>query len=114
MSQLSVQDWKTFLKARITQEQGKDQDALKVFEQLLKSNPNNPHLISSRAFALQRLGREDEAAASRLEAKYAVLGTSLSGAADDPEVWTTQLKSLLGETEKFEASGSVTAGLVAW
>jgi predicted Zn-dependent protease len=111
---LSLQEWKTFLKARITQEQGKDQDALKVFDQILASHPNDPHLIASRAFALQRLGREEESAASRLEAKYAVLGTSLVGAADQPDTWTAQLKSLVNEVDRFEASPAAAATMVAW
>jgi len=114
MDQLSLPEWKRFLKARIAQEQGKDQEALKTFEDLLAAHPNNAHLISSRAFALQRVGRDDEAAANRIEAKYATLGKSLVGEADDPEVWTAKLKSLLGDTEKFETSGTIASTLIVW
>ena len=114
MSELSLADWRRFLKARIQQEQGKDAEALKTFDELLASNPNNPHLISSRAFALQRLGRDDEAAAHRIEAKYAVLGNSLVGDADDPEVWAAQLKALLGESERFETTGAIGSTLIVW
>src|SRR4051812_39315070 len=66
MDQLSLDDWKHFLKARVVQEQGKDADALAVFDELLARHPNNSHLNASRAFALQRLGRTHEAAANLL------------------------------------------------
>ena len=108
--QLSVSEWKVFLKARIAQEQGKDQEALAVFDELLAAHPDNAHLVSSRAFALQRLGREEEAQASRIAAKYAALSKSLSGTADDPKAWTQSLNDLV---EKIDATDFSTK-LVAW
>ncbi len=114
MSELTVQEWKTFLKARIVQEKGKDAEALPVFDRLLAQHPNDPHLQSSRAFALQRLGRAEEAVASRIAARYSVLGNSLTGPADEPDVWITNLKDVLDDADEFEQAGGIAASLVAW
>lgn len=114
MSEMSIQDWKSFLKARIEQEQGKDHQALRTFESLLEKYPGNAHLASSRAFALQRLGRTDDAAAASVAAKYAALGRSLVGELDKPEAWTSQLSSVVNELEEFEKSGRLAATLIAW
>ncbi|WP_091993610.1 tetratricopeptide repeat protein [Paraburkholderia lycopersici] len=114
MSELSMQDWKVFLKARIEQEQGKDEEALHVFDDLLAKYPGDPHLSASRAFALQRLGRTDEAAAAHVAAKYAALGRTLVGNQDKPDLWTSQLSSVLTDVDNFEKSGKLAAALVAW
>jgi hypothetical protein len=113
MSNLSPSDWKTFLEARIAQENGDDQAALRVFEDLLKIYPDNDHLQSSRAFALERLGRGEEALADRIAVKYADLGRSLIGPADRPEVWTRELTSLLEAAERGKDQAAVSP-LVAW
>jgi predicted Zn-dependent protease len=105
--------WRTFLKARITQEQGKDQEALKVFDELLLAYPDNPHLLASRAAALQRLGREDEAIAGRIAAKYASAAKTLVGPADTPEAWVSRLKNMQADLDRFESSGAI-ASAVAW
>ena len=114
MSQLSVNDWKLFLEARIEQEQGKDASALARFESLLDRYPDNPHLLASRTFALQRLGRADEAVASQIAAKYAELGRTLVGERDRPEVWTSQLHATVSELDEFQKSGKVASVLMAW
>lgn len=104
--------WRVFLKARITQEQGKDQDALKAFEDLLLAHPDNPHVLASRAASLQRLGREDEAIAGRIAAKYAAAAKSLAGPADTPEAWTSRMKGMLTDLERFETSGALASAIV--
>ncbi len=114
MSEMTVQDWKVFLRARIEQEQGKDQEALLTFEALHQKYPGDAHLAASRAFSLQRLGRTDEAAAASIAAKYAVLGRTLVGDRDESEEWTNQLNAVLGEVEDFEKSGKLAATLIAW
>jgi predicted Zn-dependent protease len=114
MSELTIQDWKVFLRARIEQEQGKDQQALQVFEALLQKYPGNSHLAASRAIGLQRLGRTDDAAAASIAAKYAALGRTLTGEQDKPEVWSAQLNSVLGEADDFQKSGKLAATLIAW
>jgi Flp pilus assembly protein TadD len=114
MNQLTVEEWKVFLKARMAQEAGNDQEALTAFDQLLEARPDNPHLMSSRAFALQRLGRKDEAAANHIAAKYAVMSQSLTAAADKPEAWTSGLKSLLANVEKLDSGAALSAVMVAW
>jgi predicted Zn-dependent protease len=114
MSQLTVSDWKSFLEARIEQEQGKDESALARFESLLGRYPDNPHLLASRTFALQRLGRAEEAAASQIAAKYAELGRTLVGEKDQPEVWTSQLQATISELDDFQKSGKIASVLMAW
>ena len=114
MNELSIQDWKVFLKARIEQEQGKDEQALLVFDSLLQKYPGNPHLAASRTFALDRLGRSTEAAAATVAAKYAALGRKLVGDQDKPGVWANELHTILGEMDDFEKSGRFAATLVAW
>lgn len=114
MSNLSLSDWRTFLKARIDQEEGNDEQALKVFERLLALNPNNQHVVSSRAFALERLGRADEAIADRIAVKYADIGKTLIGPADKPDVWTRQLSGLLDDADSTERNNMVASALVAW
>jgi len=114
MSELSMQDWKVFLKARIEQEQGKDDQALEIFDSLLAKYPGDPHVAASRAFALQRLGRTDDAAAAYVAAKYAALGRTLVGGQDKPDLWSSQLSSVLTEVDDYEKSGKLAATLVAW
>jgi predicted Zn-dependent protease len=114
MSTLSVSEWKSFLKARILQEEGQDEKALTVFEELLSAHPDDPHLQSSRAFALERLGRPEEARANRVAVKYADLGKTLIGPADKPEAWIGQLSNLLNATEEAELKGAVASSVVAW
>lgn len=114
MNQLSIQDWKTFLRARIDQERGRDEQALGIFETLLRTYPDNPHLQASRSFALTRLRREPEAAASQIAAKYANLGRTLVGDKDNPEVWNNKLNMLLSDIEGFEKSGAMAAAAIAW
>jgi len=114
MDELTVPEWKSFLGARITQENGDDGKALEIFDELLKLHPTNPHLLGARAFALQRLGRKEDAIAAQLESSYSELGKSLTGTRDVPEVWTARLKSLLEETEAPEALMAAGGATIAW
>lgn len=114
MSQLSLADWKLFLKARIDQEQGNDNDALNIFDKLLQKYPDDPHLLASRTFALSRLDREEEARASHVATKYAMLGRTLIGEQDIPERWAGELKNVLGDIEELERGGKISASLVMW
>jgi len=114
MHDLSIQDWKVFLKARIEQEQGKDDHALRTFDSLLAKYPGNQHLAASRSYALQRLHRSGEAAAAQIAAKYAALGRTLVGENDHPEVWTNHLNAALQEVDEFERSGQLAAAVIAW
>jgi hypothetical protein len=115
MATLSVSDWKTFLKARLLQEQGDDKQALSIFDDLLAKYPEDKHVKSSRAFALERLGRGDEAAATRIAVKYADLGRTLVGKSDKPEVWAEEINGILKDIESADVKGVATASaLVAW
>jgi hypothetical protein len=111
--QLTVDEWRTFLKARIKQEQGHDADALPVFESLLVFHPRNPHLLASRTFALARLKQGENAAASVIEAEYSQAGQTLVGANDKPDQWEAKLNSLLTQLEQYEKSNFQAASMVA-
>lgn len=114
MADLSVDQWKAFLNARLTQEAGDDQKALEILDKLAVVHPNNPHIQSARAFALVRLNRSDEAKVARISAAYAKTAATLVGDADKPEAWTSELKSLLGELESTEKSALFASQAVAW
>ncbi len=114
MSDLTIDQWKTFLNARVSQEQGRDAEALEMFDRLLAANPNNPHVQASRAFALERLNRKGDALAARIGAAYAKAAAALSGEADRPETWTSELSSLLNEVQQVEKGRSISAAMVAW
>lgn len=114
MADLSLSEWKTFLHARITQEQGNDAEALKVFDELLLSYPTEPHLLAARGYALQRLGRSDAAEAAAIASKYSELGRTLIGPKDNPKAWTENLEALLGNTEKLESTKEFSAAFAVW
>jgi hypothetical protein len=112
--QLSVGEWRTFLQARIRQEQGKDADALPVFESLLAAHPRNPHLLASRTFALARMRQGEDAAASHIDSEYTQAGQTLVGDNDKPDQWEAKLTSLLekldqGERDSFRTAGAALA-----
>ncbi len=114
MADLTTDQWKSFLNARLLQEQGKDAEALEVFEKLLAANPASAHLQSSKAFALDRLNRKSDAAAARIGAAYSKAAAALSGNADKPDSWTAELTNLLNEVQQVEKGRSISAAMVAW
>lgn len=114
MSNMSVDDWRSFLEGRIAQERGNDAKALSTFDKLQQKYPGNAHIASSRAFALERLGRSREASASRIAARYAELSGQLSGASDDPVAWVAGLDDLLEQTRAAADGKNVDAFVVAW
>lgn len=114
MSDLTLDQWRTFLNGRILQEQGKDGEALELFDRLLASHPKDPHLQASRAFALERLNRKGDAASARIAAAYSKAAAGLIGDADKPEAWTAELNSLLSEVQQVEKGRSISSLMVAW
>lgn len=114
MPDLTTDQWKAFLNARLLQEQGKDAEALDGFERLLAANPTNAHLQASKAFALDRLNRKGDAIAARVSAAYSKAAAQLSGDADKPEAWTTELGSLLNEIQQVEKGRGFSTVMVAW
>ena len=50
MDELTVPEWKSFLGARITQENGDDGKALEIFDELLKLHPTNPSKLATLNF----------------------------------------------------------------
>jgi len=114
MPDLSPDQWKTFLNARLLQEQGKDADALEAFDKLLSANPTSAHLQSSRAYALERLNRRGEAASARIAAAYSKTAAALIGDADKPDAWTAELNTLLNEVQQLEKGRSISTVMIAW
>lgn len=114
MPDLTVDQWKSFLGARLLQEQGKDSEALEAFDRLLAANPGNPHLAASRAFAFDRLNRKSDAIGARLQLAYSKAAAALSGEADKPEAWTAELNNLLNEIQGVEKGRGISTVMVAW
>ena len=113
-SELTLNEWKTFLSARIEQEQGRDERSLGVFEELLRAHPDDPHLQSSKAFALERLGRGKEGAGYRIAVKYSQLASALSGSNDKPESWNSGLSSIINEVDQADLRGGVPIIAMVW
>ncbi len=111
---LSSKEWRTFLEARIQQENGNDAEALDVFESLYRRHPGNPHLKASRAYALQRLGRASEADLIRIDAEYSEAGRTLIGERDEPEAWISRLSSLVESLDKGVSKSLVSSSMVDW
>ena len=114
MSDMSLDDWKIFLEARLAQEGGNDADTLSTFEALAEKYPNNPHVQSSRAFALERMGEEAQAAPFRIAARYSNAARSLVGSSDTPELWSDEIKELLDSLDGISKGKAVPGTFKAW
>jgi predicted Zn-dependent protease len=111
---MNLNEWGEFLQARITQEKGNDAEALDVFEALLAKHPTNPHLQASRAHTLRRLGREQEAVAAVIAARYASLAQTLVGEADNPEAWVATMVDLANDAERAAKGEPFATAAMAW
>lgn len=109
MKNNSLEAWKTFLRGRIAQEQGNDEEALALIGSALQLEPENRHFIVARTISLSRLGRNTESLTSTIVAQYGELARSLSGEKDQPKPWIEGLQNLL---ELAEGGRKVTAGVV--
>lgn len=114
MPDLTIDQWKAFLSARLLQEQGKDSEALETFDRLLAASPGNAHLQASRAFALDRLNRKSDAVGARIAVAYSKAAAALSGDADKPDAWTSELSNLLNEVQGLEKGRGLSAAMAAW
>ena len=112
MADKSLAAWKSYLRGRIAQEQGQDDQALRAFEQALLIDPNNVSFLNSKSIALQRLNRRDDAVAAQIEKSYRALASELGGDNDKPEAWIAGLNSVLEELQDLE--NAPVAGLVVW
>lgn len=112
--EMTADEWKTFLQARISQEQGRDAEALPIFERLLAAHPRNVHLLASRTFALARLNRGSEAATAKISAEYSDLGSTLVGPNDKPDAWIAKLTSMVSEMEQVQTRGFAAQTMAAW
>ena len=112
--ELSASEWKAFLTARVEQEKGDDEGALAIFDELLAKHPRNEHLLSSRGYALSRLGRADDAQIARIDAEYTAAGKDLVGDKDDPDAWLRRLSGLLESLEANPERAMVAGSAVAW
>ena len=107
--------WKIFLKGRIAQEQGKEQEALEAFDEALRTDPKNPYFLNSKTIALRNLKRPDDALLAQVRKAYGELATRHTGENDKPGPWIEGLRSLLGEVEsQKKADESALVASVAW
>ena len=100
--QKELEAWKIFLKGRILQEEGKDNEALKYFEEASKIEPNNSQFLNAKAFALQNLKRTDEALLNIVKSQYSKLATKLVEKNDKPEQWLEGLNEIVNNIEKIK------------
>jgi Flp pilus assembly protein TadD len=107
----ALQAWKMFLKGRIAQEQGRNQEAIEAFDIALTYDPDNRHFLNAKSIAYGALDRPDQATATQVAAGYAELAKSCSGEADKPEPWIRGLETLLRDAENAEKTG---AAAVVW
>lgn len=112
--ELSASEWKAFLTARVDQEKGDDDGALAIFDKLLAKHPRNEHLLSSRGYALSRLGRADDAQVAMINAEYTAAGKDLVGDKDNPDAWLKRLSGLLGSLEASPERAMAVGSAVAW
>ena len=116
MPPAELDTWRTFLNARIAQEQGKDEEALPAFEKVLQADSTNPQFINSKTIALRRLNRNDEAFVNHMKARYAELAKTYVGEHDRPKPWIEGLTAILDEIRNYERAGGAEDLLasVAW
>lgn len=113
-SQNKLEAWKVFLRGRVAQEKGSNEEALKAFEQALKYEPDNPSFLNAKSNALSALNRPEEALVSRLQRSYADLAKKYVGENDKPTAWVEGLQKLIEEAEAHEVAGRVTISSVCW
>lgn len=107
--------WKTFLRGRISEEQGDHEAALRAYDTALEREPGNEAFQRARANALSALGKSDDVVATRIAKQYEYLAAQLTGPDDEPEAWIQSLERLLrtaDSAEALEISGQ--ARMVAW
>lgn len=101
--QKELEAWKLFLKGRILQEEGKDSEALKLIEEALKIESNNPQFLNAKAFLLKSMKRNDEALLNVIKSKYSDLASRITDKNDKPDHWVPGLTGLVKDIESFKA-----------
>lgn len=113
-NQTKLEAWKIFLKGRIAQEKGNNEEALKAFEDALKYDPDNRSFLYAKSNALAALNRSEEALVSRIQKGYGELAKKYVGENDKPSAWIEGLQKLIAEIESQEIAWKVTIGTVVW
>ena len=99
----SLEAWRLFLRGRIAQEQGKNEEALNLLDAALKVEPENRHFLTARAAALGQMGRDSAALTTSVATRYGELARTLSGEKDQPGPWLQGLQTLLKDIEEMKA-----------
>jgi tetratricopeptide (TPR) repeat protein len=111
--QTQLEAWKFFLKGRLAQEKGNNDEALKAFEDALKHDPSNHSFLNAKAIALNALNRPMEALATGIQNSYEELAKKYVGVNDKPELWIEGLQKLISDVDKGIA-GKVGISAVCW
>jgi hypothetical protein len=112
--------WKIFLRGRIHQEKHQFEEALSLFDEALKIDPNNPSFIKARFIAttsVLNLNMAQKIQIDEITKEYEALGKSLTGDHDIPEVWVKELSSLLNKIDEVENAPrlkSIAGVSIAW
>jgi hypothetical protein len=93
-TKVQVEAWKTFLKGRIMQEEGQNDAAQSLFDDALKSDPDNTFFLKARSIAFAHLNMPEEAIVDHLRSEYAKLAKQCVGENDKPDLWVKGLQDL--------------------
>lgn len=97
-----LEAWKTFLKGRIAQEEGKNETALDLFESALKIDPDNTSFLKARSNAEAQLNMTGEAIVDRIRSEYSELAKKYVGESDKLGPWIEGLKELQKKAETLD------------
>jgi len=102
-NQTNGEAWKIFLKGRIQQEKGENEEALKHFDQALKFEPDNEYFLNAKCIALASLNRHQEVPiAVYMRKGYSELAKTFIGKLDTPDFWIAGLTQLMQKAEALE------------
>jgi tetratricopeptide (TPR) repeat protein len=95
-----MEAWKKFIQGRIAQEQGREEEGLRAFEQALEIDPNNQYFREASEVAQRSLSRDlsqsDEDLLAHVQESYEQLRPSLTSQKDER---VDGLKKMLAELD---------------
>jgi len=99
--------WKIFLRGRIHEEKQQFEEALSLYDDALKIDPENLSFIKAKFNAttsVVKLNMAQKIQLDEIKKEYEELGKSLTGENDIPEVWVKELSSLLNRLNEVEST----------
>ena len=116
MNHRQKEAWRKCIEGRIAEEQGREEDGLRAFEQALEIDPRNEHFRAAHEDALRNVSRDlsqpEEELLARIQKKYAQFapGVAASGKPARMDGLQELLAELDGRGQNGQA-GKYTRGL---